>query len=42
MRAYQLFWPGAEQGLFPWEKGCVQFVRDCQPSLYLPRVVGIA
>jgi hypothetical protein len=41
-QAYQLFWPGAVQGLFPWESDCEQIVRDHQPALYLPRTVGIA
>lgn len=41
--AYQLFWPGKLQGLYPWQDGCDQTVRDCQPALYLPRdVVGLA
>ncbi len=35
--AYQVFWPGAVQGLFPWEPGCVEEVRDFQPLLYLAR-----
>jgi hypothetical protein len=42
LKAFQIFWPGARQGLFPWDAGCDQFVRDQQPSLYLPRIVGIA
>ncbi len=42
VRAFQLFWPGAEQRLFPWENGCVQEVRDLQPLLYLPCEVGLA
>ena len=40
--AYQLFWPGREQGLFPWESGCNQIVRDYQPALYLPDETGLA
>ncbi len=32
--AYQIVWPGAHQGLFPWENGCVQAVIDDQPALY--------
>jgi Domain of unknown function (DUF4262) len=32
--AYQIVWPGAHQGLFPWESGCVQEVIDDQPALY--------
>jgi hypothetical protein len=42
LQAYQLFWPGAKQGLFPWESGCDQPVRDYQPALYLPREIGLA
>jgi hypothetical protein len=42
LQAYQLFWPGKQQGLYPWERDCVQFVRDNQPLLYLPRETGIA
>ena len=36
--AYQVFWPGVTQGLFPWEPGCVEIVQESQPQLYLPRV----
>ncbi len=32
--AYQIVWPGAKQGLFPWEQGCAQDVIDDQPALY--------
>jgi hypothetical protein len=43
LSAYQLFWPGKRQGLYPWQDGCDQTVRECQPALYLPRdVVGLA
>lgn len=38
--AYQLFWPGKQQGLFPWESGCDPDVRDFQPLLYTPKVSG--
>ncbi len=31
----QLVWPGAQQGLLPWEKGCSHDVIDCQPALWL-------
>ena len=40
--AYQVFGPGTRQGLFPWEPGCVEKVRDHQPMLYLPRETGLA
>lgn len=33
-RAFQIVWPGAKQGLFPWEQGCDQSVIDDQPALY--------
>lgn len=42
LTAYQIFWPSKEQGIFPWQSGCHQSVRDCQPLLYLPRSVGNA
>ena len=32
---YQIVWPGAQQGLFPWDDGCVQDVIDAQPRLWL-------
>lgn len=31
---YQLVWPGAQQGLFPWEEGCDQYVINMQPKLW--------
>jgi len=33
-RAVQLVWPGAQDGLFPWDEGCSRDVRDLQPALY--------
>ncbi len=33
-RAFQIVWPGAQQGLFPWDEGCSQTVIDDQPALY--------
>ncbi|WP_373684371.1 DUF4262 domain-containing protein [Sphingomonas sp. R-74633] len=33
-RALQLVWPGAMEGLFPWDEGCSDEVRDFQPALY--------
>jgi len=41
-RAPSLLPQGKRQGLFPWESGCSQSVRDCQPALYLPRETGLA
>lgn len=35
--AYQLFWPGKQDGLFPWDTGCNEAVREGQPALYLER-----
>jgi Domain of unknown function (DUF4262) len=32
--AYQIVWPGAHSGKFPWESGCAQEIIDSQPSLY--------
>lgn len=37
---YQLVWPGAAQGLFPWEEGCSQVVIDDQPHLWLPYIIN--
>ncbi|MCA8902424.1 MAG: DUF4262 domain-containing protein [Hyphomonas sp.] len=31
---YQLVWPGARDGLFPWDDGCDQGVIDLQPKLW--------
>ena len=31
---YQLVWPGAQQGLFPWEEGCDQYVIEQQFPLW--------
>lgn len=42
LSAYQLFWPGKLDGLFPWESGCSDIVRESQPLLYLPRETGVA
>lgn len=33
-RAFQIVWPGARQGLFPWEEGCAAQVITDQPPLY--------
>jgi len=32
--AYQIVWPGAVDGLFPWDEGCDQGVIDVQPRLW--------
>ena len=32
--AFQLVWPGAQQGLFPWEAGCDEYVIKIQQPLY--------
>ena len=32
--AFQIVWPGAVEGLFPWEAGCDPYVIDQQPALY--------
>ena len=36
-RAFQLVWPGAKQGLFPWESGCAEEVIEMQPALFARR-----
>ena len=33
-RAFQLVWPGAQQGLYPWDRECSTEVTDWQPPLY--------
>ncbi len=35
--AYQIVWPGAVDGLFPWDEGCAQRVIDLQTALYEAR-----
>lgn len=42
LEAFQIFWPGKVDGLYPWEAGCSQIVRDHQPLLYLPKETGLA
>ena len=32
---YQIVWPGAQDGLFPWDNGCAQDVIDAQPRLWI-------
>ena len=32
--AYQIVWPDAQGGRFPWDLGCHQSVIDSQPALY--------
>jgi len=41
LQAWQIFWPGKEQKLFPWEAGCNEDVRGWQPLLYLPKEQGV-
>lgn len=36
--AYQIVWPGAQQGLFPWDEGCDDYVISQQPALYQMRL----
>jgi hypothetical protein len=33
-RALQIVWPGVEDGLFPWDKGCAEETRELQTPLY--------
>ncbi len=35
-RVFQIVWPGALGGLFPWEEGCDQAVIESQDALWLP------
>lgn len=35
VRCFQIVWPGAYQGLFPWDEGCDPDVVELQPPLYL-------
>jgi hypothetical protein len=37
LKGWQVFWPGKEQRLFPWEAGCSEDVRAWQPLLYTPK-----
>ncbi len=32
--AFQIVWPGANDGLFPWEEGAAEDVIHAQPALY--------
>lgn len=36
LEAFQLFWPGVIDRLYPWDKNSHQSVRDAQPLLYEP------
>lgn len=36
VEAYQVVWPGAATGHFPWDDDCPQEITDMQPALYLP------
>ena len=33
-RAFQVVWPGADDGLYPWQPGCAEATIDEQPPLY--------
>ncbi|WP_260924222.1 DUF4262 domain-containing protein [Novosphingobium sp. 9] len=33
-RAFQIVWPGAHDGLYPWQPGCARSTIDEQPPLY--------
>ena len=37
-QAYQLVWPGAFDGLFPWDAECAENVIALQPALYQTRL----
>ena len=32
---FQLVWPSAQQGLYPWDSGCAQDVINAQPQLWV-------
>lgn len=34
---FQIVWPGKLDGLFPWDEGCSDYVREIQPNLWDPR-----
>ena len=34
IESYQIVWPGAHSGLFPWDDDCPQEIIDRQPPLY--------
>ena len=34
LQAFQVFWPGERDGLFPWQQGCAAEVMAAQPLLY--------
>ena len=36
LEAYQIVWPGAVTGHFPWDDDCPQEIIDMQPPLFLP------
>ncbi|MEO1028865.1 MAG: DUF4262 domain-containing protein [Pseudomonadota bacterium] len=39
-KIFQIVWPGAQDGLFPWDEDCDQIVIDAQPPLWLPTTDG--
>ena len=38
LQAFQIFWPGKLDGLFPWQQGCADEVTAAQPLLYEARI----
>ena len=36
LEAYQVVWPGAVSGEFPWDDDCDPYIIEKQPPLYLP------
>lgn len=36
MRFMQLLWPDPQDGLFPWDKGCAEDLKEAQPLLFKP------
>lgn len=37
---FQIVWPGAQDGKFPWDEGCSNYVQDVQTALYKPRLTA--
>ncbi|MEP2103471.1 MAG: DUF4262 domain-containing protein [Parasphingorhabdus sp.] len=38
--AFQIVWPGALEGLYPWDEGCSEETIEAQPALYEPRLAA--
>lgn len=40
VEAFQIVWPGAKDGKFPWDADSSEQVRSVQPALYEPRLAA--